>query len=85
MNTRMQGNDGFLDERAGLQGKVAVVLGGGGGMGGGITLALARAGVDLAFCDIDADAVEATAKRGIRPERLSDRIHIYMYTQGVAR
>jgi len=51
---------GFLDERANLAGKVAAVVGGGGGIGAGVSLALARAGVDLAICDIDRAAMDET-------------------------
>src|SRR5258706_3128501 len=41
----------MLDERAGLAGKTAVVLGGGDGIGRHVSLALAEAGIDLAICD----------------------------------
>jgi len=51
----------FLDERAALAGKVAVVAGGGGGLGRAATLDLARAGVAVAVADIDPAALEATA------------------------
>jgi 3-oxoacyl-[acyl-carrier protein] reductase len=51
---------GILDERANLQGKVAVILGGADGMGRAITTALAKAGVDVAFCDINQDGITAT-------------------------
>ncbi len=47
---------GLLEAHAGLAGKVAAVVGGAGGIGRGVTLALARAGVDIAACDIDAEA-----------------------------
>ncbi|WP_238147202.1 SDR family NAD(P)-dependent oxidoreductase [Rhizorhabdus dicambivorans] len=52
---------GFLEERAGLSGKVAAVVGGGGGIGAAVSIALARAGVDLALCDIDEAAMAETA------------------------
>jgi|GEM_PF-7347 len=52
---------GILDERARLTGKVAAVAGGGGGLGRAITLDLAAAGVHLSVCDVDADALDATA------------------------
>jgi NAD(P)-dependent dehydrogenase (short-subunit alcohol dehydrogenase family) len=52
----------FLDERARLTGRVAVVLGGGGGIGAAVSLALAGAGVDLAICDLDGDALDATRR-----------------------
>ncbi|MBB4615047.1 SDR family NAD(P)-dependent oxidoreductase [Novosphingobium taihuense] len=51
---------GFLDQRAGLFGRKAAVIGGGGGIGAGITLALAEAGVDVAICDIDQDQMAVT-------------------------
>jgi NAD(P)-dependent dehydrogenase (short-subunit alcohol dehydrogenase family) len=53
-------NNGFLDHRAGLAGRVAAIIGGGGGIGAAVTLARAAAGVDIVFCDIDAKANEAT-------------------------
>jgi NAD(P)-dependent dehydrogenase (short-subunit alcohol dehydrogenase family) len=49
---------GLLEAHAGLAGKVAVVVGGAGGfMGRGITLGLAQAGVHIAACDNDDEAV----------------------------
>ncbi|SDD47935.1 NAD(P)-dependent dehydrogenase, short-chain alcohol dehydrogenase family [Sphingomonas sp. YR710] len=51
----------FLDGRARLQGRVAVVVGGGGGIGRAVSLGLAGAGVNLAICDIDGTALAATA------------------------
>jgi NAD(P)-dependent dehydrogenase (short-subunit alcohol dehydrogenase family) len=49
---------GLLEAHAGLAGKVAVVVGGAGGfMGRGITMALAQAGVRIAACDNDDEAV----------------------------
>lgn len=51
---------GYLDERAKLDGKVAAVVGGASGVGAAITLALAEAGVDIAFCDRKADAIDDT-------------------------
>jgi len=50
----------FLDARAALGGKVAVVAGGGGGLGRAAALDLARAGVSLALCDVDDAALRAT-------------------------
>jgi len=48
----------LLEAHAGLAGKVAVVVGGAGGfMGRGVTLALAGAGVHIATCDNDDEAV----------------------------
>jgi NAD(P)-dependent dehydrogenase (short-subunit alcohol dehydrogenase family) len=54
----------FLDERAGLRGKVALVAGGGGGLGRASALDLARAGVDLALCDVDGSVLAETAAEG---------------------
>jgi NAD(P)-dependent dehydrogenase (short-subunit alcohol dehydrogenase family) len=51
----------FLDERAGLTGKVAVVAGGGGGLGRASALDLARAGVALALADVDEASLHTTA------------------------
>jgi NAD(P)-dependent dehydrogenase (short-subunit alcohol dehydrogenase family) len=49
---------GLLEAHAGLAGKVAVVVGGCGEIQGrAITLALAKAGVAIAACDIDEEAV----------------------------
>jgi NAD(P)-dependent dehydrogenase (short-subunit alcohol dehydrogenase family) len=51
---------GLLEAHAGLAGKVAVVIGGAGGfMGRGITLALAKAGVRIAACDNDDEALRS--------------------------
>ena len=50
----------YLEERSNLTGKVAVVVGGASGVGAAVTMALAEAGVDLAFCDRKADAVQTT-------------------------
>jgi 3-oxoacyl-[acyl-carrier protein] reductase len=44
----------------GLNGKTALVLGGGGGLGRAIALSLAREGAKIAVADIDAKAVDAT-------------------------
>ena len=51
---------GYLEERANLAGKVAAVVGGAAGVGAAVTLALAKSGVDIAFCDWNGDAVDAT-------------------------
>ncbi len=53
---------GHLEQRAALDGKVAAVVGGAKGIGAAVTLALAAAGVDIAFCDDDADAAERTRR-----------------------
>ncbi len=52
---------GLLEDRANLGGKVAVVAGGASGLGGAIARDLAMAGVDLALCDRDQQALERTA------------------------
>lgn len=49
-----------LEERAGLRGRHAVVIGGAFGLGQAVTLALAQAGVELAICDEDNDALPGT-------------------------
>ena len=51
---------GYLEERAALEGKFAAVIGGAQGVGAAVTMALARAGVDVAVCDLDADQVAVT-------------------------
>jgi 3-oxoacyl-[acyl-carrier protein] reductase len=51
----------FLEERCGLKEKVAVVAGGGGGLGRATALDLAAAGMSLALCDVDQEALERTA------------------------
>ena len=60
----------LLDNRAGLQGKVAAVIGGAGGIGRVMTLALAECGVDVLVMDRDEAAVatigEAVAAHGRR-------------------
>ena len=50
---------GLLEAHAGLAGKIAVVVGGAGGIGRAVTLALAKAGVGIATCDIDEEATYA--------------------------
>jgi 3-oxoacyl-[acyl-carrier protein] reductase len=51
----------FLDERARLAGKVALIAGGGGGLGRASALDLAGAGVGLVLADVDSDALARTA------------------------
>lgn len=51
----------IVQQRTNLVGKTAVVLGGADGMGHGISVALANAGVNIAFCDINVEAIERTA------------------------
>lgn len=59
-NRSGQAAPGFLDERANLKGRKAIVIGGADGIGKAVTLALAGAGIDIAFCDINADATKTT-------------------------
>ncbi len=51
----------FLDRRAGLAGRVAVVMGGGGGLGRACADDLGGAGMRLALCDRDGTALAETA------------------------
>src|SRR5882762_5749128 len=51
---------GFLDDRANLKGRKAIVVGGADGIGRAVTLALAGAEIDVAFCDNNAVAVGRT-------------------------
>lgn len=53
---------GYLEDQAGLTGKVAVVVGGGGHLGRACSLALARAGVHVGIADRDAEATAQTRK-----------------------
>jgi NAD(P)-dependent dehydrogenase (short-subunit alcohol dehydrogenase family) len=50
---------GTIDDRAGLAGKVAAIIGGAAGVGRAATLVLAEAGVDIVTCDKDEQAVAA--------------------------
>jgi 3-oxoacyl-[acyl-carrier protein] reductase len=51
----------YLEQRLGLGGKVAVIVGGGGGLGRAIALELAAAGVSLTLCDRDEKMLDQTA------------------------
>jgi 3-oxoacyl-[acyl-carrier protein] reductase len=64
----------YLSERAGLHGKVAVITGGAGGLGWPIARDLAKAGVRVAVCDRDGEAVDQarTELGGPTPDTLVD-------------
>jgi NAD(P)-dependent dehydrogenase (short-subunit alcohol dehydrogenase family) len=47
----------LIEQRANLNGKVAAIVGGASGIGAAVTLTLAGAGVDVAFCDINSVGV----------------------------
>lgn len=49
---------GLLEARANLEGKTAIVIGGAGGNGCAVTRDLLEAGVKVAFCDMDAEALD---------------------------
>ena len=51
---------GFLEDRAGLTGKVALIAGGGGGLGRAIALDFARAGMKLVLCDKNEEFLDRT-------------------------
>jgi 3-oxoacyl-[acyl-carrier protein] reductase len=51
----------YLDDRADLAGKVAVIVGGGGGIGQACAVDLAGAGMRLALCDKDETALAGAA------------------------
>jgi NAD(P)-dependent dehydrogenase (short-subunit alcohol dehydrogenase family) len=51
----------YLDDRADLAGRVAVIVGGGGGLGRACAIDLAGAGMRLALCDRDGVSLDETA------------------------
>jgi 3-oxoacyl-[acyl-carrier protein] reductase len=51
---------GYLEDRAGLQGKVALVAGGGGGLGRAVALDYAKAGMKLVLLDRNEELLERT-------------------------
>jgi NAD(P)-dependent dehydrogenase (short-subunit alcohol dehydrogenase family) len=52
----------LIEQRANLEGKVAAIVGGASGIGAAVTLTLAGAGVNVAFCDINSAALSRTQK-----------------------
>ena len=54
---------GYLEDRAGLTGKVALIAGGGGGLGRAIALDYARAGMKLVLCDKNEELLDTTVRR----------------------
>lgn len=53
---------GLVEAQASLAGKFAIVVGGAAGIGRAVTLTLAKAGIGIATCDIDADACRTIVK-----------------------
>ncbi len=53
---------GYLEDRAGLTGKVALIAGGGGGLGRAVALDYARAGMHLVICDKNEELLEKTVR-----------------------
>jgi 3-oxoacyl-[acyl-carrier protein] reductase len=53
---------GYLEDRAGLQGKVGIIVGGGEGLGRAVAVDLGKAGVRLALADKNESALEETAR-----------------------
>ncbi|HEY3669704.1 MAG TPA: SDR family oxidoreductase [Acidimicrobiia bacterium] len=51
---------GFLEDRAGLQGKVALVAGGGGGLGRAVAVDFAKAGMHLVLLDKNEELLSST-------------------------
>jgi NAD(P)-dependent dehydrogenase (short-subunit alcohol dehydrogenase family) len=51
---------GYLEDRAGLQGKVALIAGGGGGLGRAIALDYAKAGMHLVLLDRNEELLDRT-------------------------
>jgi NAD(P)-dependent dehydrogenase (short-subunit alcohol dehydrogenase family) len=84
---------GTIDGRAGLQGKVAAIIGGAAGVGRAATLVLAEAGVDIAVCDWNEDAagtirqeIEALGRRCLSTrEDVRDPESMPRFYEGVAR
>jgi NAD(P)-dependent dehydrogenase (short-subunit alcohol dehydrogenase family) len=84
---------GMIDDRAGLGGKVAAIIGGAAGLGRAATLVLAEAGVDIAVCDWNEDAagaicaeVEGLGRRCLSTrEDVRDPASMPRFYEGVAR
>jgi 3-oxoacyl-[acyl-carrier protein] reductase len=66
----------MLDEWAGLAGRVAVITGGAGGLGRACTLALARAGMSVAVCDRDQEAIREV---GVTLDNLGVESHLSVF------
>ena len=62
----------YLDDRADLAGRVAVVVGGGGGIGRACAVDLGRAGMHLALCDRDGSCAERGGGDARRCRRRGD-------------
>jgi len=77
------GNVTYLAERAGLDGKVAVITGGAGGLGWPIARDLALAGVQVAVCDRDPDAV-AEARSALHEIPISSYVQLADVRDGQA-
>jgi NAD(P)-dependent dehydrogenase (short-subunit alcohol dehydrogenase family) len=54
---------GYLEDRAGLIGKVALIAGGGGGLGRAVALDYARAGMHLVLCDRNEELLEQAVRQ----------------------
>jgi len=69
---------GFLEDRAGLTGKVALIAGGGGGLGRAVALDYARAGMHLVVCDKNEELLDKTVReiRDVAEEPLASLIDV---------
>ncbi|HEX4531599.1 MAG TPA: SDR family oxidoreductase [Acidimicrobiia bacterium] len=69
---------GFLEDRAGLTGKVALIAGGGGGLGRAVALDYARAGMHLVVCDKNEELLDQTVReiRDVAEEPLAALIDV---------
>ena len=60
---------GYLEDRAGLQGKVAVIAGGGGGLGRAVADDFAKAGMHLVLLDRNEELLADDRRRPHRRDR----------------